>query len=118
MLTVRDCIYPVNFKEATKNYVETLRECALRETQEETGYGACDIELHEGWEETLHYVLPNGKEKASTYFLGRVSNMEREAILSNEHTAMEWCRLEKAVELVGFSDLQALVQQAARSIAL
>ena len=46
---------------------ETVEQAAVREIQEETGI---DIILDTDFKEELNYVMPNGKDKTSIYFIG------------------------------------------------
>ena len=46
---------------------ETLYQAAIREVKEETGI---DISLHTSFKEELNYVMPNGRNKTSVYYIG------------------------------------------------
>ena len=46
---------------------ETVEQAAVREIKEETGI---DIVLDTDLKEELNYVMPNGKDKTSIYFIG------------------------------------------------
>ena len=46
---------------------ETIEQAAIREIKEEMGI---DIKLDTDFKEELNYVMPNGKNKTSIYFIG------------------------------------------------
>ena len=52
---------------------ETLQDAAIREIQEEVGL---DVILDDNFKEELRYIMPNGIEKSSTYFIAYYSNQE------------------------------------------
>ncbi len=52
---------------------ETEEEAAIREIKEETGI---DIELDPSFREELRYIMPNGIEKRSVYYLGSYKDQD------------------------------------------
>ena len=46
---------------------ETMEQAAIREIKEETGI---EVKLDTSFREELNYVMPNGKDKTSVYFIG------------------------------------------------
>ncbi len=72
---------------------ETEMQCALRELREETGIGAADVELIDGFHFTTHYPVRAKKtgelyDKTLVVFLGR---LQRDvSIVVTEHLGHEW----------------------------
>ncbi len=73
---------------------ETLRETALRETEEETGIRASRIHLVDGFTYTLEYPVTYAAPtkqtftKRVTYFLGRLDDVQK--VKCTEHQGFQW----------------------------
>ena len=71
---------------------ETEAECAVRETEEETG-----VRVTLGRElTTVHWTDRNGEPKSCRYWLA--ASYEGEATAQNEVDALEWLPLDEAIE--------------------
>jgi len=74
---------------------ESLRETALRETEEETGIPATQINLDADFEFSVTYLVTYQRhgnrqfEKTVTYFLGYIPRVTE--IACTEHAGYEWC---------------------------
>ena len=86
---------------------ETLEEAAIREIKEETGI---DITLDTSFKEELNYVMPNGIDKTSVYFLG---SYEKQSSKKQEEEVDEILLLpyEEALEIITFDNMkEALIK--------
>ena len=66
-LLIRDFNGNYGFPKGHLEQGETLEQAAIREIKEETGI---DIKLDTSFKEELNYIMPNGKNKTSIYFVG------------------------------------------------
>lgn len=86
---------------------ETLKEAAVREIREEAGI---DILLDTSFREDLSYVMPNGIDKTSVYFLGSFEHQDP----SPQPEEVQEIRLlpyEEAMDLITFDNMkEALVK--------
>ena len=79
---------------------ETLKEAAVREIREEAGI---DILLDTSFREDLSYVMPNGIDKTSVYFLGSFEHQDP----SPQPEEVQEIRLlpyEEAMDLITFDN--------------
>ncbi|XP_036353789.2 bis(5'-nucleosyl)-tetraphosphatase [asymmetrical]-like [Ochotona princeps] len=81
-------------------------ETALRKTQEETGLGARQLTIIEGFRKELNYVA-RGKPKTVIYWLAEVKDYNAEICLSQEHQAYRWLGLDAACHLAEFQEMKA-----------
>ena len=87
---------------------ETEQMAAFREIKEEVGI---DITLDTDFKEELVYIMPNGKEKHSIYFLGYYENQDIKRQLEEvEETAL--LEYEKAYELLTFNNMKEVLEKA------
>lgn len=87
---------------------ETRREAALREIKEETGI---DVTLDETFEKELVYIMPNGIEKTSVYYLGYYENQTPVA-QEEEVETMLLLPYEEAYEKLTFDNMKEVLAQA------
>lgn len=87
---------------------ETRREAALREIKEETGI---DVTLDETFEKELVYIMPNGIEKTSVYYLGHYENQTPVA-QEEEVETMLLLPYEEAYEKLTFDNMKEVLAQA------
>ncbi|VDO93566.1 unnamed protein product [Soboliphyme baturini] len=80
------------------NKGESLRDAAVRETFEETGYSPDDYEEVPGFKRTLEYMA-NGHQKTVVYWLAKLKNEEKKLSLSEEHQQFRWLPLEEAIRI-------------------
>ncbi|XP_041984602.1 bis(5'-nucleosyl)-tetraphosphatase [asymmetrical] [Aricia agestis] len=81
---------------------------ALRETQEEAGFTAEDLEIYKTISKSLHYEV-NGKPKEVVYWLAKLKIPEQKVTLSDEHQDLKWLPLHQAQEISGFEDMKNLL---------
>ena len=87
---------------------ETRKEAALREIKEETGI---DVTLDETFEKELVYIMPNGIEKTSVYYLGYYENQTPVA-QEEEVETMLLLPYEEAYEKLTFDNMKEVLAQA------
>lgn len=87
---------------------ETRKEAALREIKEETGI---DVTLDETFEKELVYIMPNGIEKTSVYYLGYYENQTPVA-QEEEVETMLLLPYEEAYEKLTFDNTKEVLAQA------
>lgn len=88
---------------------ETNMETALRETQEETGIPPADLTVKQGFEKVLRYKA-FGRNKMVTYWLAQLLT-DRDIVISHEHEAYCWQKVEEACKLVGYQDMQETLKE-------
>lgn len=81
---------------------------ALRETREEAGYTIDDLKIYEEQSKTLIYKV-KGQRKEVIYWLAEIANVDKDPILSDEHTEFRWLTKDAAIQLSGYSDFAAMV---------
>ncbi|XP_048514379.1 bis(5'-nucleosyl)-tetraphosphatase [asymmetrical] isoform X1 [Athalia rosae] len=84
---------------------ETDMETALRETEEEAGFSAKDLNIFEEAKRELVYQV-KGKPKTVIYWLAEMVNAQKDARLSHEHQKFRWLQLQEACHLAGYSEMQ------------
>lgn len=81
---------------------------ALRETQEEAGYGESDLIIQNEQKKVLEYKV--GKyDKIVVYWLAELRNPNQNPILSDEHTEFRWLNKTDAKEISGFKDFSEMI---------
>ena len=84
---------------------ESDMETALRETEEEAGLSASDLNIFENVKHELNYHV-NGKPKVVVYWLAELLDPEKPIRLSHEHQAFKWLSLEEACAVAKYQDMQ------------
>ena len=87
---------------------ETEIQAALREIKEEVGI---DATIDDKFRKELIYVMPNGIEKHSIYYLGRFDNQTPKRQME-EVQEIRILPYDKAYELLSFDDSKKLLAQA------
>ncbi|MBQ6333951.1 MAG: NUDIX domain-containing protein [Erysipelotrichaceae bacterium] len=86
---------------------ETEIEAAIREIKEETGI---DINIDTSFRQELRYVMPNGIDKISVYFLGSYKD-QTPVKQPEEVDEIMLVPYEKALEIITFDNMrQALIK--------
>lgn len=83
---------------------ESLEECAIRETEEETGrrcYIICKKELG-----ILRYVTPAGEDVENYMYLAIDAGESRKVILESLKEELVWADIENTSELLSYDDLK------------
>lgn len=88
---------------------------ALRETQEEAGLGAEDLQVIDGFMQELHYEV-HGRPKEVLYWLAELKDPAAAVTLSEEHQSYRWAQLEDACTLAQYKDLQDTLRAAHRHL--
>lgn len=107
--------YPAGHWDFPKGHVEegeSMKETALRELHEETGISEEDVELHDGFEETIDYLYRKQGElshKKVIFFLGRTE--KEEVTISEEHQGFDWLSFEEAKDKVTFRNAKRLLEK-------
>ncbi|XP_055303025.1 bis(5'-nucleosyl)-tetraphosphatase [asymmetrical]-like [Sitodiplosis mosellana] len=81
---------------------------ALRETREEAGYTADDLNIYKNEQKTINYN-GNGKHKIVTFWLAELEDPKKVPTLSKEHTEFKWLPKDDATSLVGNSNFTDIV---------
>ncbi|CAG0914472.1 unnamed protein product [Notodromas monacha] len=90
---------------------ENDMQTALRETEEEAGLRAADLEVDSNFKRTLEYLV-KGEPKTVIYWLAKLRNPTTPVILSEEHRAFQWLGLSAAKEVGGFGEMKQLLEEA------
>ncbi|XP_061788230.1 bis(5'-nucleosyl)-tetraphosphatase [asymmetrical] [Nerophis lumbriciformis] len=88
---------------------------ALRETKEEAGLGAEDLQVVEGFLKELHYQV-RGRPKEVLYWLAELKNPGTEVTLSSEHQNYRWAPLEDACAYAQHKEMQDALRAAHRHL--
>ncbi|XP_029008011.1 bis(5'-nucleosyl)-tetraphosphatase [asymmetrical] [Betta splendens] len=88
---------------------------ALRETKEEAGLGAEDLQVVDGFIQELHYEV-QGKPKEVLYWLAELRDPAIAVTLSDEHQDYRWAKLDEACALAQYKDLQETLRAAHRHL--
>lgn len=59
---------------------------------------------------TLNYEV-NGKPKIVIYWLAELKDVNKEAVISEEHTELRWLNKDGAKEIVGYKDNQEMIEK-------
>ncbi len=107
--------YPAGHWDFPKGHVEegeSMDETALRELREETGISEQEVELRDGFRETIDYLYRKRGQlshKKVIFFLGKT---EKEDItISEEHQGYLWAPYEKAKQKVTFRNARKLLEK-------
>lgn len=85
---------------------ETLVECALRETKEETGHNCHIIETEPI--SILHYTTPRGENVECYYYLAIDDGITTNTINDEDKEITEWINYEKIEEKISHKNLKEL----------
>lgn len=90
-------------------------ETALRETEEEAGLKAQDLDIDKDFKVELRYQATHHThgltDKVVTYWLAKLLSNETEVKLSDEHQDLKWLGLAEACKLSGYQDMQNALKQ-------
>ncbi|VBB28603.1 unnamed protein product [Acanthocheilonema viteae] len=88
---------------------------ALRETFEEAGIMADNLDVHMDFMEILEYVVKKNNryegEKTVKYWLAKLKD-DKEIKLSDEHKDGRWLSADEAIVLVQYKEMQDLIRKA------
>ena len=87
---------------------ETLQEAALREIKEEVGL---DVILDDNFKEELRYIMPNGIEKSSTYFIAYYCDQEID-FQKEEVQETKLLKYEEALQILTFESMKETLKKA------
>lgn len=108
--------YPAGHWDYPKGHVEkgeTEIETALRELEEETGISESQIDVIEGFRETIDYFYHKRYDmshKQVVYFLGKSKTSDVE--ISREHQDYTWLEYDKAMDRLTFKNAKDLLKKA------
>ncbi|XP_037303745.1 bis(5'-nucleosyl)-tetraphosphatase [asymmetrical] [Pungitius pungitius] len=88
---------------------------ALRETEEEAGLGAEQLQVLDGFVQELRYEV-RGRPKEVLYWLAELRDPGTAVTLSDEHQDYRWARMEEACTLAQYKDLQDTLRAAHRHL--
>jgi len=100
-----------DFPKGHANTGESTKDCALRETNEETGIS--DLEFIDGFEEKIQYFFKEKKtliQKKVIYLLAKTSTSEIK--ISFEHTGFEWLPYKEALSRATFDTSRKVLEKA------
>uniref|UniRef100_A0A914YCD1 Bis(5'-nucleosyl)-tetraphosphatase [asymmetrical] n=1 Tax=Panagrolaimus superbus TaxID=310955 RepID=A0A914YCD1_9BILA len=83
---------------------------ALRETKEEAGINADQLEIDKDFNFIQRYIA-NGEPKTVAYWLAKLVK-PLEVTLSNEHQKMKWLGLEDSIALSKFKEMEEMLRAA------
>lgn len=89
---------------------------ALRETQEEAGLDAKDLEIHKEFCHVMNYEA-NKHPKRVTYWLAQLKNDGLEVKISMEHQKFAWADLGEAIGLAKYPEIEKMLIAADEYIA-
>jgi len=107
--------YPAGHWDFPKGHIEedeSMEETALRELKEETGIREEEIELRNGFRETIDYIYKKRNElshKKVIYFLGKTE--KQEVSISKEHQGYLWLPFQEAKQKVTFRNARKLLEK-------
>ena len=84
---------------------------ALRETEEESGLTASQLNVREGFVKEISYSAW-GRPKVSAYYLAELIDKDASVTLSHEHWAWKWASIDEACKLADYPEMQTVLQQA------
>ena len=90
---------------------ETEEETVRREVQEETGLA--DINVYDGFRETIHYWFRFEKKtisKTVIFYLAQTSQQEVE--ISSEHIGYQWLSYEEALQELTYENARQVLKKA------
>ncbi|KAH9503199.1 nudix (nucleoside diphosphate linked moiety X)-type motif 2 [Bulinus truncatus] len=90
---------------------ESEFETALRETEEESGYKAEQLNILKEFQRSLNYVVKD-KPKRVVYWLSELKDPSASVKLSEEHQDYKWAQLDEACHLVTHEDMIGLLKDA------
>lgn len=108
--------YPAGHWDYPKGHIEkgeTEIQTALRELEEETGISENDIELIQGFRETIDYFYHKRYDmshKRVVYFLGE--SKTKDVNISREHQGYTWLGYEEAMKKLTFKNAKNLLEKA------
>ncbi|VDM07234.1 unnamed protein product [Wuchereria bancrofti] len=114
--------YPPHHWSPPKGHIDPGEDewsAALRETCEEAGITANNLDVHMDFVEVLNYVVKKSdrhgeeinKQKTVKYWLARLKNDE-EIRLSDEHQDVRWLSVDEASMLAQYKEMQDLIRKA------
>ncbi|VDM93792.1 unnamed protein product [Onchocerca ochengi] len=114
--------YPPHHWTPPKGHVDPGEDewsAALRETREEAGIEADNLDVHKDFMEVLKYVVKKSdrygdeinKEKTVKYWLARLKD-DGEVKLSNEHQNVRWLPVDEASILAQYKEMGDLIRKA------
>uniref|UniRef100_A0A3B3TAL8 Bis(5'-nucleosyl)-tetraphosphatase [asymmetrical] n=1 Tax=Paramormyrops kingsleyae TaxID=1676925 RepID=A0A3B3TAL8_9TELE len=86
---------------------------ALRETEEEAGLRAGQLNIISSFLKELQYKV-KGRDKEVLYWLAELKDPETQVTLSKEHQAFRWAGLEEACDLAKHEEMQEALRDAQR----
>lgn len=86
---------------------------ALRETEEEAGLRAGQLNIISSFLKELHYKV-KGRDKEVLYWLAELKDPETQVTLSKEHQDYRWAGLEEACDLAKHEEMQEALRNAQR----
>lgn len=107
--------YPAGHWDFPKGHVEedeSIKETALRELREETGINKEEIELRDGFRETIDYIYKKRGDlshKKVVFFLGKTE--KEEVKISREHQGHIWLPYQQAKQKVTFRNARKLLEK-------
>lgn len=92
---------------------EEFLTAAIRETNEETGYGADDLKIHEAKQFQMNQVTrKKGKNKTVIFWLAELKDVQKEPTLRpDEHSEYRWVTKEQATELCKMPEFIEILNQ-------
>lgn len=85
-------------------------QAAIRETKEEAGISAEQLEIDKSFNHVQSYVA-NGEPKTVKYWLAKLIG-PLEVTLSHEHQTMKWLNLEESISLSKFKEMEEMLRAA------
>ncbi len=114
--------YPAGHWDYPKGHIEggeTPKETALRELKEETGIRPEDVELIEGFEETIDYIYKARRvmvHKQVIYYLGKTE--QKSIDISNEHQNYIWLPYKESMEKLTFDNAKKVMKKGEKFLSI
>lgn len=90
---------------------EDYFEAAVRETEEEAGYTADDLDILRDHPLPADASTRKGKKKTSVFWLAKLKNVDKQPELSEEHVDFRWVNKDEAIELCKIPELSDKLNQ-------
>lgn len=83
---------------------------ALRETEEEVGFTANDLEIHRNHQMIVNSTTKHGKSKIALYWPAELKSINKNPTLSSEHSEYRWLNKDEASSLYGTESIDMFTQ--------
>lgn len=83
---------------------------ALRETEEEVGFTANDLEIYQNHQLIVNSTTKHGKNKIAVFWPAELKSINKNPTLSSEHNEYRWLNKDGASSLYGIESIEMFTQ--------